>query len=162
MTVETHMLLEKPRCPHCGQTTHSTYTVSRGLRDSLRAMARFIEKKGIDTVHFQKELVAGGWWTPSQERNMCTHGVYTGLVAHTDEPGNYVITKRGWDFLNGEPVPKHTFVKKRTGSKNTHVVEVSEETCTASDFNKKGEYWEVLGFQIKSGKVVGRNDIIEV
>lgn len=141
-------------CPHCGQSTTSAYTVSRGLRNSLRSMARFIEKKGINIAHMQKELVALGYVTPNQAANLWTHGVYTGLIAHADEPCNYVITTKGFDFLAGGAVPKHAFVSKRTDNKNTKVISHSVETCTASDLDKKGECWEVLNYEVTEGKVI--------
>lgn len=141
-------------CPHCGQSTTTVYTVSRGLRNSLSAMARFIEKKGINMAHMQKELIALKYITPNQATNLWTHGVYTGLVAHGKEPANYVITKRGFDFLAGGSVPKHAFVMKKTDSKHTKVISSSVETCTASDLDRKGEYWEVFNYEIVEGKII--------
>lgn len=152
------MTKEKPRehesCPECGQSLTTTYAVSRGLRDTLKAMARFIEEKGENVAHIQKELMAQGIITHNQKDNLHTHGVYTGLVAHADEPGNYLITKRGWDFLDDKPVPKYAYAAKRTKEKGTHVIGHSEELCRASDFNRKGQYWEVPGFVIQEGRVL--------
>lgn len=141
-------------CECCGQSLYTVYTVSRGLRDSLLAMAEFVENKGKNVAHIQKELVKSGTLKPNQAANLWTHGVYTGLVAHADEPANYCITKRGFDFLAGEPVPKEAYVQKKTKDKHTHVVAVSEETCTARSLDKKNEYWEVHNYEVTEGRVI--------
>lgn len=139
----------------CGQSIGTFYSMSRGLRDSLRAMSRFIEKKGINVAHMHKELVAERYLTTSQATNLWTHGVRLGVVAHVeDETGNYLITNRGFAFLNGEPIPKYAMATKRTRVKGTRTIETSVEKCVASDFNKKNEYWEVPGFEIREGRVI--------
>lgn len=129
--------------------------MSRGLRDTLRAVARFVEKKGINVAHMQKELVAEGYITPNQAANLWTHGIRLGIVAHVEgEPANYLITKRGFDFLNGEAIPKYAYSSKRTKEQGTRTTSTSEEMCVATDFNKKGEYWEVPNFEIQQGRVI--------
>ena len=144
---------EDALCECCGQTLFTVYTVSRGLRDSLKAMADFVERKGMNAAHIQKELVKSGCLKPNQAANLWTHGVYTGLVAHLDEPANYCITKKGFDFLAGASIPKHSFVSKKTKDKHTHVVGHSEETCTAKSLDKNTEYWEVSNYEVSEGAI---------
>jgi len=150
------MEVEKTHCDHCGQSLYSEYTISRGLRDALKKVARFIEVKGINIVHLQKEMVDTGWLTSNQSTNLRTHGIYTGIIAHAEEVGNYLITQKGFRFLNGEEVTKSAWVLKRTKEKGSHVIFTPDEMCNVRQFDKKGEYWEVPNFEIREGRVISK------
>ena len=149
------MMRHENVCPTCGQSLGTRYCVTKGLRDAIRLMSSFIESKGFNAVHLIKEMVNVGILTANQERNLITHGIRTGLIAHIkDNPGNYCITARGYDFLGDNPVPKYAYAVKHTKAIGTRTVRTSEETCRASDFNRSGEYWEGPGYEIREGHVI--------
>jgi len=117
-------------------------------------MWRAIDEKGINAIHIEKELVQRGKLTGNQGRN-CIHMTKLGLIAHIkDEPGNYCITTKGADFLNGKEISKSVTVKKRTESEGSRTTEHSNEMCTIHDFQGKGEYWEIPGFEIREGRII--------
>lgn len=151
--------MKDEHCPHCGQRMGYRSSVSRGTADVLKMIFKKVTEKDTNAVHIEKELVQTGRLTGNQGRN-CTHMVRLGLIAHIKgEPGNYCLTNKGIDFLNGLPIPKYVTVEKRTAGHGSRTVTHSEETCTIKDFNRKGEYWEVPGFEIKEGRVIPPNAI---
>lgn len=142
-------------CPTCHQSIAYKSAVNRGLCEALKKILAYIEKKGVNAVHLRKELSSQGVITDSQHRNIEAHGVRLGLVAHIEnEPGNYCLTTKGMDFLNGEPIPRYAMVQKRTEDAGSHTILVSAETCTMRDFLRKGDYWEVPGVYIQEGRVI--------
>lgn len=133
--------------------------VSRGTVKVLKMIFKKVAEKDTNAIHIEKELVQRGFLTGNEGRN-CTHMVRLGPIAHVEgEPGNYCLTRKGVDFLNGNPIPKYVTVAKRTESHGSRTVTHSEETCVIQDFNKAGEYWEVPGFEIKEGRVIPPNAI---
>lgn len=121
----------------------------------LKRIYRFIERKGINAVHIEKEMVQTGMLTGNQKGNAVGHMVRLGLLAHIEgEPGNFCLTRKAVDFLNGQPIPKYAEVAKRTGEHGSRTVSHSEETCTIKDFNRAGDYWEVPGFEIREGRII--------
>lgn len=145
-------------CESCGQRLSYRSSVSKGVVRALKTICKFVEGKGINAVHIEKELVQGGILTGNQGRN-ATHMVRLGLLAHLEEPGNYCLTAKAMGFLNGNPIPKYAEVSKRTEGKGSHTVQSSGEDCTIRDFTK-GEEWEVPGFEIRSGHVIKGNSKI--
>ncbi len=151
-------------CQSCGQRLSYKGSVSRGTVQTLRAIAKFIEQKGINIVHLEKEMVQMGRLTGNQSGNAKGHMVRLGLLAHLkEEPGNYCLTEKAMGFLNGMPIPRHVSVSKRTEVKGSHTVTHSDEMCTVNQFNKAGDYWEVPGFEIRAGRVIlGNSKVVEV
>lgn len=141
-------------CASCGQTTAYRSAMSRGIVITLQTIREYIEEKGVNAVHLEKELVQTGRLTGNQKGNAAAHMVRLGLLAHLDEPGNFCLTERAMRFLAGMPIPREAFVAKRTEHKGSHTIETSEETCTIKDFRKDGDYWTVPGFEIRSGRVM--------
>lgn len=143
-------------CHACGQRiTGYRSAVSRGVADTLKKIYAFVLEKGLNVVHIEKELVQAGRITGNAGGNAQGHMVRLGLLAHIEnEPGNYAITTKGVEFLNGTPIPKWVRVAKATKDKGSHIVEHAEETCTIRDFDRKGEYWEIPGFEIKEGRII--------
>jgi len=141
-------------CHACGQRIGYRSAVSRGTVVTLQKIRDFVEDKGINAVHIEKEMVQVGKLTGTQMGNAKGHMVRLGLLAHVGEPGNYCLTSMAMAFLAGAPIRKEVTVKKRTEEKGSHTVESSAETCTIADFRKKGDYWEVPGFEIHSGSVI--------
>ena len=153
--------IEQEFCPHCGQRMGYRSSVSRGTVAVLKTIFKQIAAKDTNAIHIEKELVQRGYLTGNQGRN-CTHMVRLGLLAHVDgEPGNYCLTRKAVDFLNGAPIPKYATVSKRTEAHGSKTIITSEETCTIRDFDQVSEYWEVPGFEIKEGRIIPPN-VIEI
>jgi len=146
------------RCESCGQTLYYESRLAKGNAVMLMKMARFVKEKGINVFHMRKEMLENDrkWITASEFENRA-HMVYLGLIAYHGEQGNYVITRRGYDFLAGKAVPRIAFLKKLGVDKDGEgkVVGHSEETVTIDKFDKEwGPWWHVNGFDVKEGRVI--------
>lgn len=141
-------------CPTCHQRLAYRSSVSRGIVHTLKQIATLVESKGVNAVHIEKEMVQKGLLTGNQGRNY-THMVRHGLIAHVaGEPGNYALTRKAMGFLAGDPIPKTVVVSKRSEEGGSHTTGYGDEVCVISDFNGKGEYWTVPGFDIREGRVI--------
>jgi hypothetical protein len=142
-------------CPHCSQRTTYWITISPGVVSILKEMASFIRRKGINAVHPAKEMEALGMFNSTRMGNL-TQVKRHGLIAAIEgEPGNYALTRKGLAFLNGEPIPLHTQVRKQRVGKAAETIGHSEEHCTIDQVMKNWkEWWVVEGFDIQSGRVI--------
>jgi len=140
-------------CETCGQRIGYGSRISRGTAHVMQAIYRRVKEKNLNAVHIEKELMATGIITKTQAGNR-THLVRLGLIIDLPDTGNYAITRRGQDFLNGKPVPREAFTKKTTKDKHSHALFTSDEMVTIHEVLKKGEYWEVPGFTISEGRVI--------
>jgi len=118
----------------------------------LVIISEFIEKKGVNVVHPQKELFAQGLFTVAQRVNMTVLGDH-GLVAKHTEHGNWVLTRRGVEFLNGSIIWKVVAVEKATKKTLGHI-ESEGKTTLKELLGKDAPYWQGLGYTIESGRVV--------
>lgn len=98
-------------CDRCGQTIKIyRYKVSKTHGTFLRAMAKTISNTGINNVDI------GDLEIPYSVRSQVTKLRQHGLVARIkNESGaqvarRWLITHKGWDFLNGKPIPSHVIV----------------------------------------------------
>lgn len=142
-------------CGSCTQTKTYVLSVDHGTVDILKAISRFVEKKGINIVHVEKEMVSGGFLTTNQYTNLKRLTAH-GLIAKADERANYHITTKGHRFLQGEPIPKHAIMSKVTKKQIGYFQE--EETVTVGEFNGGGEYWEGANYEIREGRVIHRTE----
>lgn len=139
-------------CPHCGQSTTYILSIDKGTVDILKQIARFIRRKGQNVVHPRKEM-EGDWLTSNQVGNL-SRPRFHGLIArYKDEPGNYVLTHKGAQFLKGEEVPKFAIASK-TEHCQVGYWKPEEYRCTVSEFSADDEYWEGINYEIKEGMVV--------
>lgn len=139
-------------CPHCGQSTTYLLSIDKGSVDILKQIALFIYKKGQNVVHPRKEM-EGTWLTSNQVGNL-SRPRFHGLIArYKDEPGNYVLTHKGAQFLKGESVAKFAII-----SKDKHCQlgywRPTDFQCNIHDFTDDDEYWEGINYEIKEGRVV--------
>lgn len=150
-------------CGACGQRLGYKSSMSKGIVAVLKLVMQKVEEKGLNVVHIEKEMVQTSILTGNQGRN-ATHMVRLGLLAHIDgETGNYCLTRKAMEFLNGDPVPKWVEVSKRREGEGSRTVAHSDETCVVSDFAGKNEYWEVPGFEIKEGRIIkGNSRVVEL
>ena len=142
---------EPGRCECCDQTTDYVYALNKGTVHILKAFSRHVDLKGINMVHIEKELVNNGI-TGNQYANvkiLTAHGL---LAKAKDEAGNYVITRKGLDFLQGKTVAKYAIVSKAL-KRQIGYWNPEEEVCSIKNFNT-GEYWEGVNYEIKEGRVI--------
>lgn len=127
-------------CEHCHQTTNTTYSLARGNAIALLAIHRKAQEKEfkgqLGIVNTRKEVAFG-------DGEKGTNNVlYFNKLIEMEARGNYSITTKGYQFLNGEiKVPRTIVVTK--GS-HGHVERVWEPDGEVSihDLLKKGEpYW---------------------
>lgn len=145
---------DKETCPYCGQSLTYELDIDKGSVETLKTIARFIEKKGINAVHLTKELEHNG--LTSHQIGNISRLRFQGLVAKIEgEAGNYCITRKGFEFLSGEEVPRTAIIKKGTQHNKPHTLGYGEEICSIKDFDKQwGEYWQGSGYEIKQGRVI--------
>lgn len=97
-------------CSHCGNTIKIyKYKANRALATMLKLMADVVKDTGINKVHYDNIPVAHA--LHSQRAKLRQHG----LIAKYKEDGKHVanmwvITRKGWDWLKGEPIPKKVIV----------------------------------------------------
>ena len=141
---------EKEICECCGQSTTYLVGVDRGTVTIVKKIARAIAKKRINMLHLAQEGVLN-------HNELCNiiRPVYHGLVAHAEgETGNFVLTQKGFDFLNGKEIPKYAIVDKITKSLKDYF-EPEEYKVSVNSLNKKDDpYWEGTGFTISQGRVI--------
>lgn len=144
-------------CPACKQSCTYLIGIDRGSVLIMKAIARFIQVKGINVVHPRKEL-EGVYLSSNQVGNLSRPRMH-GLIAHYKiqgerKAGNYILTKKGAAFLKGESIPRYAIISKaekhQVGYFNPETL-----TCRISDFNEPGEpMWEGIGYDIEEGQVV--------
>lgn len=122
----------------------------------------FIDRKGINAVHLTKEL-GGRRLLSSYQIGNISHLRFHGLVAKIkNEPGNYCITNKGFDFLKGETINKTAIIKKGTKGASPHNIGYGDEKCKISDFDKKWiNFWESSCYIIKQGRVIKASEYPE-
>lgn len=150
------MTYEPETCSHCGQTTTYPISVDRGTVDIVKQIARFIGRKGINAVHPRKEM-EGEYLTSNQVGNLSRARLH-GLIARIKgESGNYLLTKKGSEFLRGESIPKVAIIKKAVKGVAIHNIgyfEPDEIRCTISDFDETESYWEGINYKISEGRII--------
>ena len=140
-------MIEQETCECCGQKvrTPNTHNLTKGLVDSLIMFANQLEKTGKNRLHLLKET---GWNT--NRINNFQKLRYFGLVAKSEENGEWVLTTRGKDFLNGDyrsPVQVATF--------NNRTIDHSSEEVSFKDAKKSEVYWQTeFNIQIKQGTLI--------
>lgn len=139
-------------CPTCGQTTTYLLSIDHGTVEVLKAIARFIGRKGINIVHPRKEM-EGAYLSSNQVGNL-SRARFHGLIASVAKnPGNYLLTTKGAAFLRGAIVPRTAIVSKAEG-RQIGYHEEDRDLCTIKDFLGAGEYWEGINYDITAGYVV--------
>lgn len=140
------------KCGCCNQNTTYLLAIDRGTVAIVKAIARFIQNKGINAVHPRKEM-EGHYLTSNQVGNL-SRPRFHGLVAKVEgEAGNYCLTRKGAAFLRGERVPRFAIVSKSEG-KQVGYFEPENYSATVHDFNNSGEYWEGINYEITEGRVL--------
>jgi hypothetical protein len=91
-------------CPHCGASMKVwEHRLTPAITNMLISFARAVKEKGINDIHFQKDIGAS-----ANECNNFPKLRYFGLITKvldedgTHKQGHWLITRRGGAFLRGE------------------------------------------------------------
>lgn len=143
-----------PVCSHCGQTTHYDLNLDQGIAYLLISIYNKVKEKGENNVHIQnemtvdnsnrlsiKELSTAGLITFKMEKNVARARKH-GLIAFVDRgSGRYLVTRKGANFLRGEPIPKTAIVRKG-GSTEGYWFE-NENVVTIKSLIKSAPFWDI-------------------
>lgn len=145
-------------CPCCNQTTTYVLSIDKGTVHIVKQIARFIEQKGINAVHPRDEM--DGLWLTSNEVGNLSRARFHGLIAGIEgNAGNYVLTKKGGQFLHGRSIPKYAIISKALGHQIGYW-EPENTMVTVKDFDGEGEYWEGVNFEIEEGNIIHKGEKI--
>jgi len=141
-------------CDHCLQTTTYAIAIDKGTVDIVTRIARFIGGKGINAVHPRKEM-EGGYLTSNQVGNLSRPRLH-GLIAKVKgESGNYLLTRKGAQFLRGESIPRVAIIQKATGkTEKSTIGYLQNDTVILKDFENTVEYWEGINYSVEEGRVI--------
>ena len=140
------------KCDCCGQTTSYLLAMDKGSVHIVMAIAKAVKKKGINAIHPRKEM-EGTYLTSNQVGNLTRPRAH-GLIAKVKgNAGNYCLTQKGLDFLNGSRIPKYTVMSK-VEKRQVGYFEEFKYHCTINSFISVEDYWEGTGFEIKQGSVI--------
>lgn len=88
------------------------------------------------------EMVRSGYITYRMQGN-ASRARFHGLIASVgDDPGVFVLTRKGVDFLRGEKVPRTVIVEKRTHTNDGYFQPVTNVTDLAT-LTKKAPFWDM-------------------
>lgn len=162
-------------CEHCGQAQTYLLPIDWGTALIVKAVAAAIRHKGINFIHPTKEMevpakewsyeraIRDGVLTSTQIGNFTRARVHGLIARHQSEPGNWLLTKKGAQFLRGQRVPRLAVIRKsrRTEDKaRSHKEEYFEpeaNTCTVHEIMHPGSkypVWEGIDFDIIEGRIV--------
>ena len=155
------MNYQHKNCSHCGQRLTYELDIDKGTVETLKTMARFIREKGINAVHLSKELLGNGL-TNYQIGNI-SRLRFHGLVAKIRrEAGNYCLTRKGIDFLEGLQVFKTAIIKKGGKFSPPYNMGYGDELVTINIFDRAwGEYWMLNGYEVLSGRVIKKPPVVK-
>lgn len=142
-------------CECCSQTKDYALPLSRGLAMATIAIYNAIERLGRNRIHIGNEMVAPiedfgdkktayqrmvseGFMTFKMEGNLSFLHRH-GIVASGDQPGEWILTKKGGAFLRGDQVPRVAIVSKVTGHQNGYWMEGG--MTTINELLKTNEPW---------------------
>jgi hypothetical protein len=143
-------------CECCDQDTSYELGLDKGSAMIVYKIAKFIGKKGINQVHPRKEMEGNGM--SSNEVGNLSRPRFHGLIAAVpDNPGSYLLTRKGAKFLKNEVVPKIAIIRKATKNYGSHNIGYhlpDEITTTFRQLIQEEEYWTGIDYDIVEGRIV--------
>lgn len=140
-------------CQACNQSCTYLLGLDEGTTDIVKAIARFIGQKGINAVHPRKEM-EGTLLTSNQVGNLSRTRFHGLIAAIEGEKGNYLLTRKGVNFLKGARIPRYAIISK-VEKRQVGYFEEESLTCVISDFQGSDEpYWMGCNFEIVEGRII--------
>jgi len=141
------MKYEPKKCEHCTQTLDYALALDRGTALIVLAVHYAIRRLGRNSVHLVKDMLESEYQSINQlvsEGKMtmrmignATRARYHGLIAFGDEPGTYVLTHKGREFVHMAPV-KHTAIIDKVRGCNAGYL---DDEVTIVDLLKGDVFW---------------------
>lgn len=140
-------------CPTCSQTMDYAMALDKGSALIVLAIANAVRRLGRNKVHIDHEaigqheggesffaMIREGYMTPTMQHNVARPR-YHGLIAFVERgSGEYLLTRKGADFLRGEPVKKVAIIDKVHG-KNAGYLEEAGTVTIDELLSDKGGLW---------------------
>lgn len=119
-------------CKCCGQKIRPPHkhSLTKGLVDTLILFAKALERSGHNSLH----LLTAGFGV--NKTNNFQKLRYFGLVAK-GKPGEWVLTRRGQEFLNGNEMSPRWVT-----TKDNQIVERATCGIYFKEAKKNSEYWQ--------------------
>jgi predicted transcriptional regulator len=147
---------EERICDTCHQRITYVTTLSKAHAMIMVAFARAVAKKGVNIVHPHKELVVDGEITSSMRNNITPLRNHELLKPDDTEPGNWNITEKGRNFLQGASVPRWAVVNEITSNRECYLLEEGNPNCwtTIGELLQRPDFWEGFNFEFVEGRKV--------
>ncbi len=133
------MTNEKQFCPTCGHCI-SPYkvTLTPMMVNALIKFRQAVIDKGENKVHLLKDLKGKSYELTRHEWNNFSRQRFLGLAVKVEnEPGYWLLTRRGAEFLNGiSDCPDHVWIEKNS------IIGRSEDRVFVGDVIKYTPYME--------------------
>lgn len=146
-------------CETCGQTRDYEARLDAGTCHIVIAIANAVRRLKRNKVHLMqeamamtrefdggfKQMIAAGYLTPIMIHN-AFKARYHGLIARCGEVGDgeYLITRKGADFLRGKPISYSVIVTKVTHTNAGYVDE--NDKVTIKQLLKEAPWWDISRF----------------
>ena len=161
-------------CTNCGQAETYLLPIDWGTALIVKAVAAAVRRKGINLIHPTKEMevpatewnydraVSEGVLTSTMIGNFTRARVHGLIARDRREPGNWLLTRKGAEFLRGGSIPRLAVIRKTTKTEEgrSHKEEYfmdDQYTCTIRDLEamkKDAPKWEGIDFDIVEGRIV--------
>lgn len=128
-------------CPHCGQPIRQYRVgITKMMVNTLVKFRMAILDKGENRIHLINDFEGKDYELTRHEWNNFTRCRFHALAVKVkDDPGYWLLTRRGADFLNGKvAIPKEVWIQ------NNRVVEHSDELVNITDIVANAPYLEKL------------------
>lgn len=156
------------KCECCGQTTDYEIKVDKGTATIVLAVYNAVRRLDRNQVHLTKDMearaedfesyqhmVSEGFMTSNMADNVL-RAKYHGLVAQVEGGGRgeYLITRKGAEFLRGKAIPRTAIVDKVSHSKKTYLD--LDDTITFSTAMRDAPWWDLN--ETAMAKVLGYSE----
>jgi len=141
-------------CGGCDQTKDYAMALDRGTALIMMAFANAVRRLDRNRIHVTDEMIGAaargddffrqieqGFMTLSMQHNIAKPR-YHGLLAFAGRgSGEYILTRKGAEFLKGGKVPRVAIIDKVHG-KNAGYWEPGGEVTILQLLRSRGEFWD--------------------
>lgn len=150
--------MQDNHCATCFQRLTYELELNRGTAKLVSEIAKYVRFKGVNNVHPRKELENAS--LTSNEVGNLSRPRFHGLIAKVrGEPGHYLITKKGHQFLDGWPILRTAIIQKATVYEPAHNAGyVPDDYVTIGELVRGWTpYWSLNQYDIVNGEVMRRS-----
>lgn len=128
-------MTEQAHCPYCGAST-MMYKVplTKSIAKTLIKLRRLEVSKGKREIWLEHDDKGSEFELTQNERRNMSRLRFLGLARYTEaHAGRWFITRRGYEFLRGEPVPKFVWIYR---NKIVEEMRTNETTDLSQSFRQ--------------------------